>query len=479
MTEPGDEPETEPTQADAGPGSELVPWARAFPPPELAKKVGEKAVLAWLLRAVVEHPDRAKFIEHVRHSAFAHIKGKPQNAKDMARHVMTSMEGYGLIEIDDQTLRLTPVALDLLEAPDDRRADRFARHILTSCNGNRLLDLIREYDLRGEKATLEALAEALDRHATGTSVAFMRGWLARAGIFVGDSYRINEEAVDRVLGGDVERLLGLSRAQLEFVIAARAIEHAEGRSEIQATEAVTVAQARVPELRIPRKTLAGFVKRLAEAGVVTTGSAAKGAGGQRSTFRLVARASTLADDELRRLLDQKRAGYDLNELHPLSKLNELLATGTAEERGNYGEMLAVHLCLMLGLRVLAWRSRAPGAEIDLVADRVTAMSYQRWAIQVKNVTEDVGADRVDREIGAVAGVGVTHILFVVPRGQVSEPGVREMEVRSRLTSLHIYALTRNVLANRPTLEQLVDTLRRQTATIARMKQDEARRREEV
>lgn len=478
MTDTTDElpPEPDPRASEE---TELVPWARAFPPPGLIDKVGADAALAWLLRAAEDNPERSAFLDVLRREGFAHIKGKPKNAADMARFVLIGMRGYGLVEDDADSLRLTPIGREVMTAPDERRHDLFARHILTSCNGNRLLDLIREYDLRGEKVTLEALAEALDRHPTGTSVGVMRGLLARAGVFVGDSYRIDEEAVDRILGGDVDRLLGLSRAQLEFVIAARAIERTEGRSEIQAAEAVTVAQARVPELRIPRKSLAGFVKKLAEAGVVTTGSDAKGAGGLRTTFKLVARASALADEELRRLLDQKRAGYDLNELLPLQKLNELLAVGGADERGQYGEMLAVHLCLMLGLRVLAWRSRAPGAEIDLVADRVTAMSYQRWAIQVKNVEGNVGADRVDREIGAVAGVGVSHILFVVPRGSMSEPGVREMEVRSRLTSLHIYALTQSVLANKPSLEQLVDVLRRQTATIARMKQDEARRREAV
>jgi hypothetical protein len=139
-------------------------------------------------------------------------------------------------------------------------------------------------------------------------------------------------------------------------------------------------------------------------------------------------------------------------------------------------MLAVHLCLMLGLRILSWRKRAPQAEIDLIAERRAALTYQRWAVQVKNTGGDLDGDRVDREIGAAAGTGTTHILFVVPRAGLTDPARREIAIRSALLPLHIYVLCREDVDEKSG-DALLVRLRRQEATLASAKRREAERRE--
>lgn len=472
-------------QEDPERESVLVPYAPDFTPATLGKTLGEDAVLGWLLRTADAVATRADLQQAIVDQCFQHIGGGDEakayrNRRDMASHVVGGMVGYGLIRFDDENrVELTPIGREVLGAEGQERDRRFARQIITSCNGHRLLDLLREYRLRGETPQLEDLAEALDLHRTAKSVSTMRAWLARAGIFDASGYRLNEDAVDQVLGSDVGRLLGLDGVQLEFVLAARTREIETGSTDLRASEVADLAESRRPDIKIRRKSLNGFVEGLIKVGVAVAADSASGKGGSGRAFRLQTRASALADEEVRRLVGQTEAGFDLRTLRPLEELRRELDSGSIEDRGWVGEMLAVHACLMLGLRVLKWRARAPGAEIDLLADRTAGLSYQRWAIQVKNTDQDLGADRVDREIGAAAGVGVTHILFVVPRAALTTAAEREITVRSRLTSLHIFALTKDDFGDDVAGHRLAEALRRQSTTLARYKQDEARRRDGV
>jgi hypothetical protein len=141
-------------------------------------------------------------------------------------------------------------------------------------------------------------------------------------------------------------------------------------------------------------------------------------------------------------------------------------------------MLAIHVCLMLDLTVLNWRHRLP-VEVDLIAERSVALSYQRWHIQVKNTAFDLDADRVDREVGAAAGTGATHILFVVPRAALSSPARAEIVAKTRLTHLHIFWLAREAFEPDPQLGPMLRELRGQQAFITRLKRAEAERRQKV
>ena len=144
--------------------------------------------------------------------------------------------------------------------------------------------------------------------------------------------------------------------------------------------------------------------------------------------------------------------------------------------GTTGEMLAVHACLLLGLRVVSWRSRAP-AEIDLIAERTMGLSYQRWHVQVKNTDNDLDVDRVDREIGVAAGTGATHILFVVPRAGVSQTAQAELDAKTRLTHLQPYVLSAAAFDAPVQVGRLLRELRGQEARQTRIKRMEAERRE--
>ncbi len=140
-------------------------------------------------------------------------------------------------------------------------------------------------------------------------------------------------------------------------------------------------------------------------------------------------------------------------------------------------MLALHLCLALGLRIDRWRHRVPAAEIDLIAERTVGLSYQRWSVQVKNTSTNLDIDRVDREIGAAAGLGMTHILFVVPRASCTDPARAEMLIKSRLTGLHIFYLNKSAIRQKVRIDRILRELESQSSLISFTKRHEARRRE--
>ena len=374
--------------------------------------------------------------------------------------------------------RLTDFGEQLRKAPPNSIDRLFARHIITSCNGQRLIDSIALIQLRGERPLLRDLAREMDRHETSKNVSTMRAWLARAGVFPDSrGYRLDEQAVDQLLGSNIGAAYGLSDGELEFVLAARLLRQQSGVEVVRASEAADLAESRNLSVRIPRKSLGSFVNSLESRGVLVGGSTS-GAGGVGRTVQLLGSVAELAEDQLRQLLAQSNVGFALQELAPLNKILDSLGSGSTHDLGKNGEMLAVHLCLALGLRVVAWRSRAPSAEIDLIAERTVALTYQRWAIQVKNTAGKLTNDRVDREVGAAAGTGTTHILFVVPRSELTQPARSEIITRSRLTGKHIYHLTHAELSSSGLdIAAILASLASQANVLGRVMKDEAQRRE--
>jgi hypothetical protein len=467
-------PAVDETEAELDP-DHRVPYAPDFTPSTLGKVIGEDKVLTWLLEAARDAGTRSALQAAIAATCLTHIENL-KSRRDMASHVLVGMRGYGLIEdVSGGGVALTAIGDELLASGDDQRDVLFARHAIVACNGQRLLDTIRRFTLTGQSFGLEDLALELDRHATSKNVSTMRAWLARAGIFPTPKYTIDEQAVEHVLGTDVARLYSLTDGELEFVLAARILERQTGSPVLSAPNVATLVDSRGRGARVRRKALSSFLKSLETKQLIELAPLHAGQGGARTAFKLTVRASRLSDEQLRALLAQSQTGFPLSELQPLAQVLEELAIGNADRLGRLGEMLAVHLCLMLGLTVTDWRRRAPQAEIDLIAERMAALSYQRWAVQVKNTISLLDSDRVDREVGAAAGTGVTHLLFVVPRATVAAPALRELRIRCALTSLHIYYLAAEELVTKSS-DSLFFELRKQEKILAQLKRAEAERR---
>ena len=461
------------TEDDAEDG--LVPYAPDFTPSTLGKTIGADNVLKWLLDEAVRLKRRAELQESIGAQGLSHISDR-NNRRDMANHVVQGLQNYQLINVDDsENVTLTLVGDAVRVAPANERDAVFGRHVLSMCGGYRLLEAMEKYRLRGERPNMELLNAELGQHPTSKNISTLRAWLARAGVVTETGpYAVVAGGLEALVGPGVIQMLGLDRAQAEFILAARVLTAQTGSDTLEAPDVRLSAETRVPGLRIPSKGLGGFVKKLADIGLVET-ARMSGRGGTRMSVKLTVEAIRLADEQVRSLLEQSVAGFPLSELGTLTEIFKALADGTADARGRIGERLAVHVCLALGLRVVGWRKRLP-VEVDLTAERNAGLAYQRWHVQVKNVEGDVSADRVDREIGAAAGTGATHILFVAPRGLVSSAAKLEIIAKSRTTPLHIYWLGADALANADPIV-MIRHLEGQEAVLVREKRREAERRE--
>jgi hypothetical protein len=454
----------------------LVPYAPDFTPATLGRKIGAANVLTWLLTHAKGRA-KADLANVIARDCLAHI-AEPKDRRDMASHVVQALQNYHLVEVDDaEVVSLTTDGRAILGAPAAQRDEAFARHILTVCNGYRLVEEIQRLTLGGQRATLEALTEVLDRASTSKSISSMKAWLERAGVLrAGRSYQVDDARLDEVLGNGATRLLGLDERQLEFILAARVLSAQHGTPVLEAADVKALAESRRPGVRLPSKALGAFARSLVEQGFFSEEAKVRTKGGTRVALRFSARGLELTDDQLRGLVGQASGGLPIGKLLPVADVVAALAAGTINERGHAGEMLAVHACLLLGLRVVSWRSRAP-AEIDLIAERTMGLSYQRWHVQVKNTDNDLDVDRVDREIGVAAGTGATHILFVVPRAGVSQTAQAELDAKTRLTHLQPYVLSAAAFDAPVQVGRLLRELRGQEARQTRIKRMEAERRE--
>jgi len=465
------------------PGDEhLIPYAPDFTPRTLGKEIGEDEVLRWLLEQARDLGSKADLATAIVDTCLQHVTGatRDRDRRDMASHVIQGLRNYHLVEESEDGLALTPLANKLLAATPDERDKIFAVHILTRCNGYRLVQEIERHRLLGVDPTMEQLARRLDRNPTAKSLSTAKAWLARAGVFSGTTYSsIRSDRVTDLLGERTELLLGLEPAQAEFIISLILLTQQRGTTSQVASDVADLTEER-SEVILSRKGLGSFVQRLERLGLVVV-DMTRGKGGSKSVVRPTFEARRLGEAELRGLVDQDVLGYRLSMLKPLATVLHEIHAGSTAARGIAGEMLAVHLALMLGLEVKAWRKRAPHAEIDLIAERLASLGYQRWAVQVKNIGDDakLDSDRVYREVGAVAGSGVTHILFVVPRGTVTSTAMAEMKQRSRIANLHIYYLHRDHLGENPSPAKLVRALRGQSEALGILKRTEAERRERL
>jgi hypothetical protein len=462
-------------EEDASDG--LVPYAVDFTPAMLGGKLGEDQVLPWLLEQANASVDKGTFMTLVMKACFYKVKDE-KSRRDMASHVLQGLQNYLLVFVTDEGyVTRTRAGDEILEADPASRDVVFARHILTRCNGFRLIEAIQRFEIRGERPSQELLNDELDRNATSKSLSTMKAWLQRAGVMKpGKPYAIDDRGIEHVMGTSPRKLIGLDRAQVEFLLAARVIAAQQTGEVLEAADVRICAEIRAPDVRIPGKMLGKFVRDLVGRGLLVDAGKVRSKGGSRVAFTLSDEGLALSDEQIRAFVLQSSAGYLLSDLKKLDELLADLAGDHAEHAGRIGEMLAVHVCLMMGLRVVGWRERAP-SEIDLTAERVVALTYQRWHVQVKNTITSLDIDQVDREIGVAAGTGATHLLFVVPRGAVTAPARAEIRAKNMLTHLHIFVLNQDAFEGPVKTARVLSMIKDQQDVLARWKRGEAERRE--
>ncbi|NJL05433.1 MAG: hypothetical protein HC911_11155 [Chloroflexaceae bacterium] len=324
---------------------------------------------------------------------FASYSTSEDNKRKLANNTKLGMIAYGLIDRDSN---LTDFGRQLLNLENDESAlyAALARHILLTLNGMSMVQCIQDMVAAGEQVNLTTLREALairDIHypSGGKHPSIMRLWLAKAGVFVGDRWQIDETRLKEVLGIDGSEFDVLANFTSEQRAFLRALANTGVITPQPANEITRLASAtygvKFPEKSLPKLVLNDIEK----AGYITTQKTTAGRGAKPF---LVAPTEKLIAEVVTPLLDQLGRQTDPKLRQMLKKpLNDILKELTSSDRHIAGlalEALGFKLMRLIDMDYIATRLRGKatgGAEVDLIFES-TRLVYSRWQVQCKILT---------------------------------------------------------------------------------------------
>ncbi len=351
------------------------------------------------------------------------------NRGKLANNTRLGMIAYGII---DRAAILTPVGRELHDLRHEKDAlyDRLARHILLNLHGMNLVRCIKDMVAAGEQVNLTTLREGLAARGIhypsgGKHPSMMRLWLAKAGVFIGKRWQINEYRLEEILGissGEFSVLGNLTVEQRAFLKALANM----GSDEPQLSNAIVKLAVATYGVKFPEKSLPKLVLHdLEDAGYIRTEKTTTGRGAKPF---LVQPTEKMIADVVAPLLKQLQGQTEPKLLAMLRMpLSLILSELNSKDRFQAGlalEALAFKIMRLLDMSYVATRLRANqtgGAEVDLVFESARLV-FSRWQIQCKN-TARVALDDVAKE------VGLTHFLksnaiVIVTMGEVGNEARR-------------------------------------------------------
>ena len=380
-----------------------LPFGSEFSPTQIS--------LRRVLEFAEQHGGDWKALENAVYTEyFSNNNTTEINKRKLANNTKLGMIAYGLI---DRDAKLTVFGNELLLLKGDESAlyKALGKHILLNLHGMALVQCIQDMNAAGEEVSLNTLREALEERGVhypsgGKHPSMMRLWLAKAGVFSGSRWIIDEVRLKEVLGINSDEFGELADLTIEQRAFLRALANTGITAPQPANEITQLASAtygvRFPEKSLPRLVL----KALVDAGYITADKTTEGRGAKpflvAPTVKLI---STIIDP----LLDQLEKQTDPKMRVLLRKpLAEILEELNSEDRYIAGlalEALAFKLMRYVDMDYVATRLRGKdtgGAEVDLIFESVRLV-YSRWQVQCKN-TSRVSLDDVAKE------VGLTHVL---------------------------------------------------------------------
>lgn len=347
-----------------------------------------------------------------------HGGGNETNREKLAMNCRLGMKAYGLI---DEAARLTDFGRTLLKLKDDPRRlyEALARHVLLNLNGLALVQCIRDMTAAGEKVDLTTLRSGLAARGVhypsgGKHPSMMRLWLAKAGVFVGNRWQIDEDRLAKVTGASVDDFDALSRLTVQQRAFLLALANTGETRPQSASEIVRLAEATYgasfPEKSLPKLVLNALV----ESGYIAVQKTTAGRGAKPF---LISPTPKLKADVIAPMLAQVRRRVDPKLIDLLNKpMSSILDEMNSDERHIAGlalEALAFKLMRLLGMDYVATRLRAQatgGAEVDLIFESARLV-FSRWQVQCKNAAR-VALDDVAKEVGLTAFLKSSAIVIV-------------------------------------------------------------------
>lgn len=394
-----------------------LPFGSEFSPSQIKLPI--------VLDLAVTHGGDSKALQTAIQSRFfsKHGGGNAKNQKTLAMNCRLGMKAYGII---DDAANLTEFGKDLLALRNDdlKLYETLARHILLNLKGMAMLQCIRDMTAAGEAVNLTTLRDGMAQRGIhypsgGKHPSMMRLWLAKAGVFVGDRWQIDDLRLSAVLGAnpaDFGALSRFSNEQKAFLLALTntSVSHPQPANEIAKLATATYG-VKFPEKSLPKLVLNALI----DAGYIT---ATKTTAGRGAKPFLVAPTAKLVAEVVTPLLDQLKDRIAPKLLDLLRKpLTEILVEIDSDDRYVGGlalEALAFKLMRLLDMDYVATRLRAQatgGAEVDLVFESARLV-FSRWQVQCKN-TARVSLDDVAKEVGLTHFIK-SNVIVIVSTGDI-------------------------------------------------------------
>lgn len=447
-----------------------LPFGSEFSPSQIE--------LPELLDLAMTHAGDVKALQAAIQARFfsMHGAGNAKNQAKLAMNCRLGMKAYGLID-EDANLTDFGRRLHSLRNDESKLYEALARHILLNLKGMALVQCIRDMTAAGEVVNLTTLRSGLAERGIhypsgGKHPSMMRLWLAKAGVFVGERWQVNELRLAAILGADPDDygvLSHFTKEQRAFLLALAntGVTDPQPANEIARLAAATYG-VKFPEKSLPKLILNALI----DAGYITATKTTEGRGAKPF---LVTPTAKLNAEIVVPLLDQLKDQTDPKLLDLLRKpLADILVEIDSADRYIGGlalEALAFKLMRMLDMRFVATRLRAQvtgGAEADIIfeSDRLV---YSRWQVQCKN-TARVSLDEVAKEVG-LSQLLKSNVLVIISTGDIGAEARRYANKIMADTNLSIVMIDRtdlNEIRNYPT--HVVDAFNREARHAMTLKQ---------
>lgn len=377
------------------------------------------------------------------------------NRRKLANNCKLGLIAYGIIDRDGNFTAFGR-SMNAMRHSETQLYEALAKHILLNLNGMNLVQCILDMTMAGEDVNLTSLRDGLAARGIrypsgGKHPSIMRLWLAKAGLFIGKRWQVDETRLRQILGIDpaeFEVLANFTQEQRAFV---RALANSGVSSPQPANEIARLAAATYG-IRFPEKSLPKLVlEALVNAGYITAEKTTSGRGAKPF---LVSPTPKLVADVINPLLDQLIGQTDPKLRRLLKKsMSEIVEEIKSADRYIAGlalEALGFKLMKILDMDYLATRLRGSatgGAEVDLIFHS-TRLVYSRWQIQCKN-TAHVALDDVAKEVGLTSFLR-SNVIVIVSTGDIGSEARRYANHVMAHTNLAL------VMLDRSDLERVID-----------------------
>jgi len=393
--------------------------------------------IRWLLSLVHSASRDANEIRGKIVSEVSGIAKTPDPTERVKRagNVLSGMHQCGLLKKKGRSItgELTDIADNILTCETDKEAsESFAIHLLQTCYGLELFDVVNVIRSRGESVTKKKINDELRFRGFKVTVnssdaSSIRQWLEVTGI-VDNAWNIDKTALHLLIGATDDttgKWNSLSRNQRIFLESLSNLQQSNLNSWVSVRLIKSLSELEYGQNVYPEDQLRSkVIEPLVTSGWIETQGTGRGRGGDSGDVRALPQ---LTDIKIK--LPVEIVTFIPNELRdkltkPLPEIFSEMESKDTYIKGLALELFALRITRDIGLLPVGFRKRSSktqGAEVDIIANGVH-LHYSRWLIQCKN-TGHIRVDDIAKEVG-MAVVLKAHVIAMITTGVIT-PTVRQ------------------------------------------------------